>query len=146
MFPKAVEITQIDYEPTQMDILYAEGITSANGVASMEFSFPKSPLDWYMDSPDQTDSLIRSVNNVCSIVCNTHALGLMFMLSKPCSPMQISTHQSSSEQPRRKLQIAGDVRRCRPRHILHFLNRLRRIPRGHQRRPDKQDGGEQKSV
>lgn len=58
-FPKAVEVTQIAYEPTQMDILYAEGITSSNGVASMEFSFPKSSDDWYMESTDQKDPEIR---------------------------------------------------------------------------------------
>lgn len=62
MFLKAVEITQNDYEPTQMDILHAEGITSSNGVASMEFSFPKSSLDWYMDSTDQNDSAVRLVD------------------------------------------------------------------------------------
>ncbi|MEI4872781.1 hypothetical protein Q8G47_29060, partial [Klebsiella pneumoniae] len=39
---KAVEISQTDYEPSDMDILYAEGITSSNGVACVEFSFPKS--------------------------------------------------------------------------------------------------------
>lgn len=56
---RAVEVTQMDYEPTQMDILYAEGITSSNGVASMEFTFPKSSQDWYMESPDQNESTIR---------------------------------------------------------------------------------------
>ncbi|KAH6813373.1 hypothetical protein C2S51_022391 [Perilla frutescens var. frutescens] len=56
---RAVEVTQMGYEPTQMDILYAEGITSSNGVASVEFSFPKSSQDWYMESPDENDSAIR---------------------------------------------------------------------------------------
>ncbi|KAI3448072.1 hypothetical protein Pfo_004737 [Paulownia fortunei] len=52
---RAVEISRIDYEPSQMDILYAEGITSSNGVASMEFSFPMSSQDGYMESLDHND-------------------------------------------------------------------------------------------
>ncbi|KAL0365456.1 UNVERIFIED_CONTAM: Extra-large guanine nucleotide-binding protein 1 [Sesamum angustifolium] len=52
---EAVEISRIDYEPSEMDILYAEGITSSNGVASVDFSFPKSSQDGYMESSDQND-------------------------------------------------------------------------------------------
>lgn len=47
-----------------MDLLYAEGITSSNGIASMEFSFPKSSQDSYMESSDQNDTSVRSVDSL----------------------------------------------------------------------------------
>ncbi|CAA2954320.1 extra-large guanine nucleotide-binding protein 1-like [Olea europaea var. sylvestris] len=56
---RAVEISKINYEPSEMDILYAEGITSSNGVASMEFSFPVLSQDAYMESNDQSDPILR---------------------------------------------------------------------------------------
>lgn len=45
----------MDYEPSEMDILYSDGITSSNGVASMEFSLPNSSQDGYMESLDQNE-------------------------------------------------------------------------------------------
>lgn len=58
---RGVEIARMDYEPSDMDILYAEGITSSNGVASMDFSFPNSSSrNSYMEpAVDHNDSLTR---------------------------------------------------------------------------------------
>lgn len=45
-----------------MDILYADGITSSDGLASTEFSFPQMSLDANgVEEPDPQDSLLRSV-------------------------------------------------------------------------------------
>ncbi|TMW94781.1 hypothetical protein EJD97_009797 [Solanum chilense] len=55
----AVEISKVDYNPSDMDKLYAEGITSSNGVASMEFSFPNPTQDSYMETVDQHSSSMK---------------------------------------------------------------------------------------
>ncbi|KAJ4713877.1 Extra-large guanine nucleotide-binding protein like [Melia azedarach] len=39
---RVVDIMRIDYEPSDLDILYAEGIASKHGLASVNFSFPHS--------------------------------------------------------------------------------------------------------
>lgn len=56
---KAVEIAKVDYEPSDIDILYAEGITSCSGVSHVDFSFPNTPEDGLMDSVDQYNHLAR---------------------------------------------------------------------------------------
>ncbi|XVE48624.1 hypothetical protein DITRI_Ditri01bG0016500 [Diplodiscus trichospermus] len=60
---RAVEISRTDYEPSDMDILYAEGITSSNGLSCMEFSFPaierESSIDGYQHDPSARYQLIR---------------------------------------------------------------------------------------
>ncbi|KAL4302001.1 hypothetical protein GQ457_10G022960 [Hibiscus cannabinus] len=60
---RAVEISKADYEPSDTDILYAEGITSCNGLSSMEFSFPTSDgesfVEGYEHDPSARFQLIR---------------------------------------------------------------------------------------
>ncbi|XVF00629.1 hypothetical protein REPUB_Repub04eG0017300 [Reevesia pubescens] len=60
---RAVEISRTDYEPSDMDILYAEGIASSNGLSCMEFSFPKIEreisIDGYQHDPSGRYQLIR---------------------------------------------------------------------------------------
>jgi len=57
---QAVEISRIDYEPLDMDILYAEGITLSNSLSSMEFSFPVSGHEDSLDPVYQHDPSLRS--------------------------------------------------------------------------------------
>lgn len=62
IFPfQAVDILRIDYEPSDLDILYAEGVTSSNGLACVDFSFPHSASEDSINTSDQHDSLLRSV-------------------------------------------------------------------------------------
>ncbi|KAK2426607.1 extra-large guanine nucleotide-binding protein [Trifolium repens] len=56
---RAVKILRTDYEPSDLDILYAEGVTSSNGLACVEFSFPPSAPQETVDTTDQYDSLAR---------------------------------------------------------------------------------------
>lgn len=56
---RAVHILRTDYEPSDLDILYAEGVTSSNGLASLDFSFPQSSDEDNIDTADQHDSLLR---------------------------------------------------------------------------------------
>lgn len=47
----------MEYEPSPSDILYADGITSSNGLAHTDFEFPLSAYDATMDEADQHDPL-----------------------------------------------------------------------------------------
>ncbi|XP_021896574.1 extra-large guanine nucleotide-binding protein 1-like isoform X2 [Carica papaya] len=55
----AVEISRIDYEPSDMDTLYAEGIASSNGLSCTEFSFPNSAEESSIDPVNVHDSSLR---------------------------------------------------------------------------------------
>ncbi|KAF5463888.1 hypothetical protein F2P56_014015 [Juglans regia] len=56
---QATAILRTDYEPSNLDILSAEGVTSSNGLACVDFSFSPSAPDDNIDAVDQHDSLLR---------------------------------------------------------------------------------------
>ncbi|XP_042020677.1 extra-large guanine nucleotide-binding protein 1-like [Salvia splendens] len=55
---QAVEILKPDYKPSDVDILYAEHVTSSNGLECVDFSFPEPVYDGD-DSGDLRDPLLR---------------------------------------------------------------------------------------
>ncbi|CAJ1932829.1 unnamed protein product [Sphenostylis stenocarpa] len=56
---RAVEISKTDYEPSDMDILYAEGMSLSNSVTSMEFSFLESSSEDSLNPEFKHDSSLR---------------------------------------------------------------------------------------
>ncbi|KAL7141289.1 hypothetical protein ABFS83_08G043500 [Erythranthe nasuta] len=56
---RAVQILKPDYKPSDLDILYAEHVTSSNGLSCVDFSFPESAYDDDADSADLHDSQLR---------------------------------------------------------------------------------------
>ncbi|KAL5752817.1 hypothetical protein ACOSQ2_023324 [Xanthoceras sorbifolium] len=56
---RAVDVLRTDYEPSDLDILYAEGVTSTNGLACVDFTFPHSASNDNIDTADQHESLLR---------------------------------------------------------------------------------------
>ncbi|KAA8531766.1 hypothetical protein F0562_006517 [Nyssa sinensis] len=56
---QVVKILRTDYEPSDVDILYAEGVTSSNGLSCVDFSFPQLAPDVIIGTVDQHDSLPR---------------------------------------------------------------------------------------
>ncbi|XP_044498610.1 extra-large guanine nucleotide-binding protein 1-like [Mangifera indica] len=56
---RVIDILRTDYEPSDLEILYAEGVTSSNGLSCMDFSFPRSASDENSEAADQNDSFLR---------------------------------------------------------------------------------------
>lgn len=53
------DISMTDYEPSNMDILYNDGITSTNGIACMDFSIPRTEQQGVGDAATHKDSSLR---------------------------------------------------------------------------------------
>lgn len=73
---QAVEISKIDYEPSDVDILSCEGITSSNGLACTEFSVEDVNLDLHIQ-PSTLPRLVFLVSADCSV--------MFINLKKPCT-------------------------------------------------------------
>nr|AAC19353.1 extra-large G-protein [Arabidopsis thaliana] len=56
---RAIDVLTPDYEPSDVDILYAEGVTSSSGLACLDFSFPQTASEENLDPSDHHDSLLR---------------------------------------------------------------------------------------
>ncbi|KAJ4781164.1 Guanine nucleotide-binding protein subunit alpha [Rhynchospora pubera] len=57
---KAGEVCRMDYEPNNADILNAAGLTSSNGVACTDFTFPRLPYDTRAaEDLDQQESSLK---------------------------------------------------------------------------------------
>ncbi|ONK64869.1 uncharacterized protein A4U43_C07F30830 [Asparagus officinalis] len=56
---KVVDISRVEYEPSDQDILYADGITPANALTCTEFTFPQTASEGSGDDADQQDTLVR---------------------------------------------------------------------------------------
>ncbi|XP_078430552.1 extra-large G-protein 1 [Wolffia australiana] len=57
---RVVDISRAEYEPSQLDILHADGITSSNGLTSTDFVFPHSPgSSSEFDGDDHNEAWVR---------------------------------------------------------------------------------------
>ncbi|XP_073005137.1 extra-large guanine nucleotide-binding protein 1 [Typha latifolia] len=57
---RVVDISRVEYEPSDKDILFADGITSSDGLACTQFFFPILPSDGRStEDADQQDTFLR---------------------------------------------------------------------------------------
>lgn len=76
---QAVEVAKIDYEPSDVDILYAEGLTYSHGLACTEFLAE----DVNLDPHNQPNTLLRLVFLVsldCFIICMNYKKSCLLTL------------------------------------------------------------------
>ena len=56
-----LEVSRSEYEPSDMDILQAEGLSSMEGLSCVDFSFPSTTQEVSLDTDDQHDPNMKLV-------------------------------------------------------------------------------------
>lgn len=56
-----LEVSRSEYEPSDMDILQAEGLSSMEGLSCVDFSFPSNTQEVSLDTDDQHDPNMKLV-------------------------------------------------------------------------------------
>ncbi|XP_031497941.1 extra-large guanine nucleotide-binding protein 3-like [Nymphaea colorata] len=123
---KAMEISRNDYEPSEMDILYADGLSLGDGLASMDFLLEdKSQISVSLDGNHESSSpltkyqLIRLNSNALGEGCKWLEMfedmrAVIFCVSLSDYDQVVAAGNSSP--PQNKMLLSKELFECMVRH------------------------------